>query len=60
MENEVKRLSLNLPTSLVEKLDSYAEELHINRTAALSVALSTFFREQDAIKTLKQFAEEKK
>jgi len=56
MENEVKRLSINLPSSLVDKLDSYGKELNINRTAALSVALSTFFREQEALKTLKQVA----
>lgn len=54
MDNEVKRLSINLPSLLIEKLDSYAKELNINRTAALTVALSLFFREQDALQTLKQ------
>jgi metal-responsive CopG/Arc/MetJ family transcriptional regulator len=60
MKNEVKRLSINLPSSLLDKLDSYADELNVNRTAALSVALSTFFKEQETMHVLKELADASK
>lgn len=46
------RLNMNVDSELIARLDSYAEQLHINRTAALSVVLSTFFQQQDAMKVL--------
>lgn len=48
MKNEVVRLNVNVPVALVEKLDTYAESMNINRTAALSVILSTYFRQDEA------------
>lgn len=51
---EVVRLNTNVPTSLMKKLDSYAAELNINRTAALAVVLSTFFRQEEAQKNISE------
>lgn len=36
----LKRVVMNLDENLVKKVDAYAEKLHINRTAAVSVLLS--------------------
>lgn len=38
---ENTRVTINIPTKLLQELDSYAERKHITRTAALSVLLST-------------------
>lgn len=38
---ENTRITINIPTKLLQELDSYAERKHITRTAALSVLLST-------------------
>lgn len=45
----LKRINMNLEEDLLENLDKFAESLHINRSAAISVALSQFFMEQKAI-----------
>ena len=50
---ELTRLNVNIPTSLLVKLDAYAEELNINRTSAVAIAISTFLRENEAMNTLK-------
>ena len=57
MKKDVIRLNVNVPASLIEKLDTYGKEMNINRTAALAVALSTFFREQEALKTFNVLAQ---
>lgn len=36
----LQRVVMNLDEDLVKKVDAYAEKLHINRTAAVSVLLS--------------------
>lgn len=36
----LKRIMINLDEDLVAKVDAYADKLHINRTAAVSVLLS--------------------
>lgn len=48
----VTRLNMNIDSDLIARLDSYAEQLHINRSAAMSVVLSTFFQQQDTMKML--------
>ena len=48
---KLTRLNVNIPTSLLVKLDAYAEELNINRTSAVAIAISTFLRENEAMKT---------
>lgn len=43
----LKRIAMNLDEELVKKIDSYAEKLHINRTAAASVLLSSAAETQE-------------
>lgn len=43
----LKRIVMNLDEDLVKKIDSYAEKLHINRTAAASVLLSSAAETQE-------------
>lgn len=35
------RININIPTDLLEELDAYAAEMHVTRTAALSLLLSS-------------------
>ena len=49
---KLTRLNVNIPTALLVKLDAYAGELNINRTSAVAIAISTFLRENEAMKTL--------
>jgi hypothetical protein len=43
----LKRIVMNLDEDLVKRIDSYAERLHINRTAAASVLLSSAAETQE-------------
>ena len=43
----LRRIVMNLDEDLVKKIDSYAERLHINRTAAASVLLSSAAETQE-------------
>lgn len=47
-----KRINLYVDEALVDKLDAYAEELHINRSATISVVLAQFFKSQEQMGTL--------
>lgn len=53
----LKRINLNMEEDLLETLDSYAESLHVNRSAALAVVLSQFFMEQKAISAIDRLTE---
>lgn len=46
------RVNFNLNNDLITKVDDFAAENGINRTAAFSVIISTYFRQDDAIKTI--------
>ena len=40
MAKELKRLNINMPVELVERIDRYAKNLSINRTAAINLLVS--------------------
>lgn len=42
---EVKKLVCNIDSDLLAMVDAYAASLHINRTAAVSVLLSTALKQ---------------
>lgn len=42
---EVKKLVCNIDSDLLSMVDNYAASLHINRTAAVSVLLSTALKQ---------------
>lgn len=48
----VKRINLNLDIDLLAKIDSFAEELHINRTSCISVILSQYFTSKETLNTM--------
>lgn len=48
----LKRVNLNLEEGLLGQLDDYAASMHVNRSAALAVALSQYFSEKRALTTL--------
>lgn len=52
MAKEVTRVTFNLPSSLVEQVDKYGNEMNINRTSAVSVLLSQALKSQKAMSDL--------
>lgn len=53
----LKRVNMNLSEDLIEKIDSYAEIMGINRSAAISVLVSTQLQQQEALGTMKSLVE---
>lgn len=47
-----KKYTINYDEDLIKKVDAYAEQLHINRTAAMSVLLSQGLVQVNALDTL--------
>lgn len=48
----LKRYSLNFDTELMAQVEAYAQQLHINRSAALSVLISQALQAQKGIDAL--------
>ncbi len=46
---ELKRVNINLPTDLVDRVKSYGEELGLNTTSAYIVLLNQALNQQDSI-----------
>ena len=57
IKGDAIRINTKLSAALVNRIDQYAEENHITRTAAMSVIISTFFRQDDAIKAIQRAAD---
>lgn len=49
---EVKKLVCNVDSELLAMVDAYAASLHVNRTAAVSVLLSTALKQERLVKDL--------
>jgi metal-responsive CopG/Arc/MetJ family transcriptional regulator len=52
MARDITRVTVNLNSELVEQVDKYAEEMNINRTAAVAVLLSQAVNSQKAVNEL--------
>jgi len=50
----LQRLVCNIDETLMEQLDEYAASLHITRTAAVAVLLSTALQAQKSMNTLEE------
>lgn len=48
----LKKLILNLDEALIAKLDVYAKEHHVNRTAAVAILLGSALEQRQALNTL--------
>ena len=48
------KLACNIENALMKQIDEYAASLHITRTAAVSVLLSTALQAQKSINTLEE------
>lgn len=49
---DMTRVTVNLKTSLVERIDEYARSMNINRTSAVSVLLTQSLDTTTALETL--------
>ena len=52
MAKDTTRVTVNLNSELVNQVDKYAEEMNINRTAAVAVLLSQAVNSQKAMSDL--------
>ena len=52
MAKDTTRVTVNLNSELVNQVDKYAEEMNINRTAAVAVLLSQAVNSQKAMTDL--------
>lgn len=64
MAREVKRININVPVETLERIDTYADNMSINRTSAILVLLSQALDSQKAMSNLgeliKLYQEEQK
>lgn len=64
MAKDTTRVTVNLTSELVSQVDSYAEQMNINRTSAVAVLLSTSLNSQKAMldlgELIKLYQEEQK
>lgn len=57
MEQEkLKRVNMNLPAEMVDKIDLERKKLNLNRTSYITMALSMHLNQQDAMQTLQALA----
>ena len=52
MAREVKRININVPVETLERIDTYADNMSINRTSAILVLLSQAMDSQKAVSDL--------
>lgn len=52
MAREVKRININVPVETLERIDTYANNMSINRTSAILVLLSQAMDSQKAMSDL--------
>ena len=51
------RINMNLGDSLVEKIDEFAKEMNINRTAAVSILCTNALKNMEAMDVMKELLE---
>lgn len=54
MAKDITRVTVNLNSELVNHVDKYAEDMNINRTAAVAVLLSQAVNSQKAMSDLEE------
>lgn len=51
-KQDCTRVSLNLSTQLVKKIDDYAKSMNVNRTSAICFLINNQFSQLEAIKAI--------
>lgn len=49
MSRNLQRLNMNMPVSLVQQVDEYADRMNLNRTSAMIFLVSTALEQKNAI-----------
>lgn len=57
MARELKRLNMNLPQELVDKVDAYADKLCLQRSVAITVLLNMALEQQGSLTALQDLME---
>ena len=57
MARDVKRININVPVETLQRIDTYAYNMSINRTAAILVLLSQAMDSQKAMSDLGELLE---
>lgn len=52
MAREIKRININIPVETLKRIDTYADNMSINRTSAILVLLSQAMDSQKAMSDL--------
>ena len=52
MAREIVRFTVNVNKELADRVDKYAEDMNVNRTAAVSVLLSQALDSRDALTSM--------
>lgn len=53
----LKKLAVNVDEILIEKIDTYAKSMHINRTSAVAVLLTQALDVKENMETFKKMVE---
>jgi len=55
-QEKLKRVNMNLPADMVDKIDLERKKLNLNRTSYITMALSMHLNQQNAMQTLQALA----
>lgn len=55
-QEKLKRVNMNLPAEMVDEIDSERKKLNLNRTSYITMALSMYLNQQNAMQTLQALA----
>lgn len=53
MKQNIQKISINIGTNVLDKIDSYANEMGVNRSAAITFLCNQYFNGIEAMSTLK-------
>lgn len=57
MKQNIQKISINIGTNVLENIDKYAQELGVNRSAAITFLCSQYFNGLEAMHTLQDSVE---
>lgn len=60
MARDLKRINMNMPSDLLEQVDTYAEKMGVNRSSAINMLVSTALEQKSAISTIENIMQELK